>query len=153
MRIRAGGILIEDNKLALIERHRGTRHYFSFPGGGVDKGESFEQAAIREMEEELGLQVKVVRKIADVTFNGKMQYYFLVEKLGGEFGTGSGEEYGGYDPAYGTYEPLWLPIVDLPKHNVLPPQLAKLVFRSLTEGWPLEEIMILEDKNYTQHNG
>jgi 8-oxo-dGTP diphosphatase len=144
MRIRAGGILIEDNKLALIERHRGKRHYFSFPGGGVDKGESFEEAAIREIEEELGLQVRVLRRIADVSFNGKMQYYFLVEKTGGEFGTGSGEEYGAYDPAYGTYQPLWLPIVDLPNHNILPPQLAQLVFHSLANGWPAQTVIIPE---------
>jgi 8-oxo-dGTP diphosphatase len=144
MRIRAGGILIEDHKLALIERHRGKRHYFSFPGGGVDKGETFEEAAIRELEEELGLQVKVLRKIADVTFNGKMQYYFLVEKTAGVFGTGTGEEYGRYDPDYGTYQPLWLPIVELPKHNVLPPQLSQLVYHSLANGWPAEPVIIPE---------
>ncbi len=144
MRIRAGGILIEDNKLALIERHRGKRHYFSFPGGGVDKGETFEEAVIREIEEELGLQVMVRRRIAEVTCNGKIQHYFLVEKIGGEFGTGTGEEYGEYDPNYGTYQPLWLPIVDLPNHNILPPQLSQLVFHSLANGWPAETVIISE---------
>jgi 8-oxo-dGTP diphosphatase len=144
MRIRAGGILIEDNKLALIERHRADRHYFSFPGGGVDKGETYEQAVIREIQEELGLMVKVTRRIADVSFNGKMQYYFLVEKIAGEFGTGTGEEYGEYDPAHGTYRPLWLPIVDLPNHNILPPQLSQLVFHSLANGWPAETVIIPE---------
>jgi len=144
MRIRAGGILIEDNKLALIERHRGDRHYFSFPGGGVDKGETFEEAVIREIEEELGLHVKVQRRIADVHFNGKMQYYFLLEKIGGEFGTGRGEEYSEYDPKYGTYQPLWLPIADLPNHNILPPQLSQLVFHSLANGWPAQTVIIPE---------
>ncbi len=144
MRIRAGGILIEDNKLALIERHRGERHYFSFPGGGVDKGETFEEAVIREIAEELGLHVQVLRRIADLRFNGEMQYYFLVEKIGGEFGTGTGEEYREYDPNYGTYQPLWLPIVDLPNHNILPPKLAQLVIRSLANGWPAETVIISE---------
>jgi len=37
MRIRAGIVLIEDNRVALIERHRAGLHYFVFPGGGVDE--------------------------------------------------------------------------------------------------------------------
>ncbi len=147
MRIRAVCILIEENKLALIERHRAGRHYFSFPGGGVDEGETYEQAAVREMEEELGLQVKVVRKLADVVSNNKQQYYFLVEKIGGEFGTGIGEEYGRYDPAYGTYHPVWMPIDELPDRNVLPRPLAELVFHSLKEGWSAKPVIISEDKN------
>ncbi len=36
-RPRAGIILIEDGKLALMERHKQGRHYFAFPGGGVDE--------------------------------------------------------------------------------------------------------------------
>jgi 8-oxo-dGTP pyrophosphatase MutT (NUDIX family) len=146
MRIRAGCVLIEGNKLALIERYRAGRHYFSFPGGGVDEGESHEQAAVREMEEELGLQVKVIRKIADVIFNGRPQYYFLVEKIGGEFGTGTGEEYGNYDPAYGTYQPLWMPLDEILNHNVVPRPLAELVSRSVREGWPDGTVIISEDK-------
>ena len=39
MRIRAGIVLIQDRKVALIERHRAGLDYFVFPGGGVDEGE------------------------------------------------------------------------------------------------------------------
>jgi 8-oxo-dGTP diphosphatase len=38
MRTRAGIILIEDDKVALIERHRAGLDYYVFPGGGVDEG-------------------------------------------------------------------------------------------------------------------
>jgi len=147
MRIRAGCILIEDNKLALIERHRADRHYFSFPGGGVDEGETYEQAAVREIEEELGVKVRLIRKIADVKVNARMQYYFLAERVSGEFGTGIGEEYDEYDPAFGTYQPLWMPIAQLLDHNVLPRKLAELVFHSLKEGWPAKTVIISEGKS------
>ena len=80
MRNRAGIILIEENKLALIERHRTGRHYFAFPGGGVDEGESLQQAAIREAEEELGIVVVIKQKVAEVFFNGNTQHYFLAKK-------------------------------------------------------------------------
>jgi len=144
MRIRAGCILIEDNRIALIERHRAGRHYFTFPGGGVDKGESHEAAAMREMQEELGLHVRVIRKVAEVHFNGNLQPYFLVETIAGEFGSGTGEEFGEYDPFHGTYHPLWMPIAEILENNVVPRQLAEIVHRSASTGWPDEMIVIFE---------
>ena len=144
MRQRSGIILVQENKLALIERYRAEKHYYAFPGGGVDKGETPEQAAVREAEEELGIVVKIKQKAVKVLFNGKPQYYFLVEKLGGEFGTGTGEEYGEYNPVHGTYHPLWMPLVDVLTHNVLPRELAELVVRFAKEGWPAEPVIIEE---------
>ena len=146
MRTRSGIILIEDNKLAVIERHRAERHYFAFPGGGVDEGETPEEAAVREAEEELGIQVVIKQKVADVLINGNTQHYFLAEKIGGEFGTGTGEEYGEYDPAHGTYLPLWMPLSDVLIKNVVPRELADLVVRSSLEGWPEGPLTIIEAK-------
>ena len=68
MRTRAGVVLLEDNKVALIERHRAGLDYFVFPGGGVDEGESPEQGAIREAMEELGVEVSIQQKIAEIRF-------------------------------------------------------------------------------------
>jgi 8-oxo-dGTP pyrophosphatase MutT (NUDIX family) len=146
MRQRSGIILIEDNKLALIERHRAGKHYFAFPGGGVDEGETPEQAAIREAEEELGILVEIKQKVAEVVFNGNTQYYFLAEKLSGEFGSGTGEEFDEYNPVYGTFLPLWLPLADILTHNVLPRELAELVVRSAKAGWSVEPVVIIEEK-------
>jgi 8-oxo-dGTP diphosphatase len=146
MRSRSAIILIEDNKLALIERHRAGLRYFTFPGGGVDEGESPQQAAIREAEEELGILVEIKQKAAEVIFNGNTQYYFLVEKLSGEFGTGTGEEYGEYDPVHGTYHPIWMPLTDVLSNNIVPRELADLVVRFEKEGWPAEPVIIIEKK-------
>src|SRR5512141_2300304 len=99
MRIRAGIVLIEDNKVALIERHRAGFNYFVVPGGGVNEGESPEQAAIREAMEELGIQVAIKQKVAEIQLGRKSrQVYYLVDQVGGEFGTGVGEEYTDADP-------------------------------------------------------
>lgn len=146
MRNRSGIILIEDNKLALIERHRAGRHYFIFPGGGIDEGETPQQAAVREAEEELGILVEIKHKIAEVFFNENTQHYFLANKISGEFGTGTGEEYGEYNPAYGTYLPLMMPMVDVLNNNVLPRELAQLVVRFVDEGWPQIPAKIFEEK-------
>jgi 8-oxo-dGTP pyrophosphatase MutT (NUDIX family) len=146
MKKRSGIILIEDNKLALIERRRADRHYFSFPGGGIDKGENPQEAAIREAKEELGILVEIRQKVAVIVLWEKTQHYFLAKKISGVFGTGTGAEYGEYNPAHGTYHPLWMPLADVLTHNVLPRKLADLVVRSAKEGWPIEPVIIVDDK-------
>ncbi|MDO8755538.1 MAG: hypothetical protein Q7J80_16705, partial [Anaerolineales bacterium] len=75
------------------------------------------------------------------------QAYFLVNKTSGEFGTGTGEEYGGFDPAHGTYLPLWMPLEDILNQNVVPRELAALVVQSHQQGWPTEPVVIFEDNN------
>jgi 8-oxo-dGTP diphosphatase len=136
MRARAGIILIEDGKLALMERHKQGRHYFAFPGGGVDEGETDEQAAIREAYEELGIHVEVVQLAAEVLREGRRrQVYFLVKWTDGEFGTGTGEEFNEPDDFNGTYNPMWMPLEDVLVKNVVPRELAELVVKSHKEGW------------------
>ena len=140
MRIRAGIVLIQNGQVALIERHRAGLHYFVFPGGGVDAGESPEEAAIRETLEELGVEVAIRQKVAEVHLGERSkQIYFLVEQTGGEFGTGAGEEYTDSDPASpeeGIYMPIWMPIAELPAHqNIYPADIARLVVNSVPEGW------------------
>ena len=146
MRNRAGIILIEGDKLALIERYRGGLHYFIFPGGGIDEGESEEQAAIREAYEELGIVVEIKQRVAELTRLSGKQVYFLVRHIEGEFGTGTGEEYGEYDPKYGSYLPLWMPIDEITKKNVLPRELAEFVVMSHQRGWGAEPAIIATEK-------
>ena len=146
MRNRSGIILIENNKLALIERHRNGLHYFAFPGGGIDEGESLEQAAVREAEEELGVVVGIQQKAAEVFINGNTQHYFLVSRISGDFGTGTGEEFGEYNPAHGTYLPLWISIENVLSKNVLPRELAELVVRCSQEGWANQASQIFSTK-------
>jgi 8-oxo-dGTP diphosphatase len=149
MRIRAGIVLIEENKVALIERHRAGLHYYVFPGGGVDEGETVEQAAIREAREELGVEVAVGQKVLVAHFEQSRQVYFLVERVGGEFGTGTGEEFTDSDPddpTEGVYTPIWVPVADLPQYQkVFPADLAKLVFESTARGWAKEPVQINEN--------
>ncbi|MEW5939490.1 MAG: NUDIX domain-containing protein, partial [Chloroflexota bacterium] len=145
MRVRAVALLIQNDSVAVMERHRDGRHYFIFPGGGVEEGESVEQAAAREVEEELGVQARVTRQVAEVWFNGNRQLYFLAEQTGGEFGAGTGPEFTEpFDPIHGTYHPRWMPIADLLSNPVVPVEVAELIARYRKEGWPEGVITIHE---------
>lgn len=150
MRVRAGIVLIKDNQVALIERYRAGIHYFVFPGGGVEEGESVEQAALREALEELGIKVAIKQKIAEVQVGrASRQIYFLVEQIGGDFGMGRGEEYTDSDPddpEEGTYVPIWMSIYELPRYtNVYPADIARLVITSMKNGWIQETIPVFEE--------
>ena len=148
MRTRAAAILIQNNSIALIERHRAGRHYFSFPGGGVDEGETPEQAVAREVHEELGLHVRVIRQVAEYWYRGNRQVHFLVEQTGGEFGTGAGYEFSGnYDALRGTFLALWMPVSDVLTQPVQPREIAELMSESLTSGWPNGITVITHDEN------
>lgn len=150
MRIRAGIVLIQDGKVALIERHRAGLYYFVFPGGGVDEGEAPEQAAVREAMEELGIEVAIKQKVAEIQLGRKSrQVYFLVEQTGGKFGTGVGEEYTDADPndpEEGIYIPIWMPIDELLLHNnIHPADVAALVVQSMHGGWAEDAAFSFEE--------
>lgn len=136
MNARAAVILIEDGRVALIERHRQGLHYYTFPGGHLDPGETPEQAAVREAWEELGLRVALGRLLATGHWQGQEQFYFLAQAAGGLFGTGTGEELHRPRPERGRYTPVWLPLTELLTRPVLPRPLAELVARSPEAGWP-----------------
>jgi len=53
-------ILLKKNKILTTKRpaDKPFSNYWEFPGGKLEKGESFYDAIIRELEEELGIKVK-----------------------------------------------------------------------------------------------
>lgn len=59
--------LVRDDKVLLVKRGRPPiQGVYAFPGGRVEPGESFEEAACREMKEETGLDIDGLRFIVEV---------------------------------------------------------------------------------------
>jgi len=145
VKARAAVILIQNDKIALIERHRLGRHYFVFPGGKIEAGESPDIAAARETKEELGLNVKIGPMVAEVWFHGSPQYYYLADRLDGQFGHGTGTEMSSLtDSKKGTYLPVWMPVKELLNQQVLPKLMAKYVWKSHHTSWPEHLLVVTE---------
>jgi 8-oxo-dGTP diphosphatase len=144
---RAGAIIIVDGRVALIERQRGIRPelYFVFPGGGIESSETAEQALVREVSEELGLDVGVGPLVATVTFRDRRQLYYVAYVVGGEFGTGNGPEMSGqYDQSRGSYRPVWKRIQDLLKGPVYPRAVCQVIVDAQTAGWPVRPVDVVD---------
>ena len=110
-------MIVEDGRVALIRRVRDGRTYYLFPGGGVEEGETPEQAAIREAHEELGVDVELSEQLHMEDFRGVPFVYFGARIVGGEFGTGRWPDHADRDAEtrerHGTYEAVWVPLDEL----------------------------------------
>ncbi len=93
----AAGIVVKDGKwLVVKKKYGGLKGLWSFPAGFVDEGETVDEAAIREVAEETGIQTKVIDIVGIRTgvINEKISdnmVVFLLEQIGGKLISQSGE--------------------------------------------------------------
>ncbi|MGG2091642.1 NUDIX domain-containing protein [Bacillus sp. S13(2024)] len=127
MRDRSAAIIVEEGKLALIKRIWDEEVYYVFPGGGIEEGETTEEAIIREVYEELGLHVQLQKLATTVKYNGT-QYFYEAIIVGGTFGNGQGEEYVKNDRKRGEYIPIWVSVKDLLNINIKPLEVGEYVY-------------------------
>ena len=86
--IRVTGILIENNKILLVKQRVSEKRNWSLPGGKLEQGETLEQGIIREMKEETGLDVEIIRLLylCDVSAsdNTLLHITFLLKRVDGD---------------------------------------------------------------------
>lgn len=59
-------IIVQDGRVLMARRReREGKLLWAFPGGGIEAGESPEEAAVREVSEEVGLEVQAVQVLGD----------------------------------------------------------------------------------------
>lgn len=94
----AGGIVINNKNQVLLINNMAMRDpnksYWGFPKGHIDPKESSKEAAIREVKEEVGLEVEALEKIGDSKYIFtspktkekifKVVVMFLMKEKGGE---------------------------------------------------------------------
>lgn len=85
---RVAGIVLNDDKILLVKQKVSKDRNWSLPGGRLEKGESVETAIVRELKEETGYEVEVVKFLylcekVDKE-NTLLHLTFLVKINGGE---------------------------------------------------------------------
>lgn len=139
-RIRVAGIIPMEDGFAFMHRvgvvkRKDYQEYYTFPGGGLEEGETPEEGTIREIKEEFGINVRVVKKLYEMDsekFNQK-EIFYLCEYIDGEFGTGNGPEFNN-DPKYadcGKYLPEIIKREEIENLLLLPLEIKEKFMKDL----------------------
>ncbi len=108
------------------------KEYYSFPGGHVDSGETFEDTIIREIKEELNIDVKI-KSLALEMYNKNIQKeekFYELEYVSGTLEEGQGEEFTNPDvEKYGSFEICIIDKEDIEKYNILPIEVKEIINR------------------------
>ncbi len=133
-RIRVAGIVKINDGYALMHRknvikRKDFQEYYTFPGGGLEEGETLEEGVTREIKEEFGINVKVIKKLYEMKSEklNQKEYFFLCEYIDGEFGTGDGPEFNN-DPKYidcGEFLPEIIKEENVENLLLLPPEIKE----------------------------
>ena len=133
---RAGAIIPYNNGIILIQRIKGNKEnlneYYVIPGGGQEDGETIEQATLREIKEELGIEVELTQKCYEIESQERKQYFFVAKYKSGEIGTGTGEEMTNIDyEKHGAYIPKVIPKEEIRNINLLPYEIKEIILMDI----------------------
>ncbi len=135
-RTRAVAILIKGDEVLLIHR-KNIHEYFVFPGGGVDEGETVEQAVLRELKEEATIEAKINKLLyRHIYDNDTEQYFYLCDYISGEpkLGEGCIEKEKMLDGGQ-FYNPRWFKIEDLRNMLVYPLEIRDLLLEDFKNNF------------------
>ena len=95
MKKTARAIIIKDNKLLVFFRRKIKNGkeitYYAIPGGHLEDNETLEETCIREIKEELNLDIEIIDYLGNIIVDNQEEYYYYVNIIGGELCFG-GEE-------------------------------------------------------------
>jgi 8-oxo-dGTP diphosphatase len=118
-----------EGRILLLQHVREHGNYWVLPGGGVDPGESVEDALMREIREELGVGSEVERLAAIgeliLPYRHVVDFFFL----------GKLEKNSGFKIKYeeGIGDARWFSVGEVGDLNLLPPEI-KVLFEKPAES-------------------
>lgn len=157
--VAARALVLHRDHVLLLRARDGEREYYFLPGGGARHGETLADCCAREVLEECGLAIRMVRPLFLREFiaarhrrrpSGMPEHQhalalvFLCELSGPEAAL-EPASLGRFTPdtgARGVQGLCWVPLVEVSRLELHPPHLARALARPLPEGavefWPEE---------------
>lgn len=120
----ARAIIIRDGNLLVFLRKRYSKvsgdwiEYYSIPGGGIDKNEKPEQAVVRELKEEMGVDIEVEALVAHRAVRRYEHYVYTAHIVRGEPALQTDSEEAATMGPHNQFIVKWVPVEMLSEQNL-----------------------------------
>lgn len=107
--------------------------YYAIPGGHVEGMETYEETVLRELKEEMNLDIKILGYLGKMIVDNREEHYYHAKIVGGELKFG-GEELD-RNNATNYYEIRWLPLNELDNSDIRAIEMVKKAMNLNYENW------------------
>lgn len=119
-RVSSRAIIIDEDKLLTLFRRKiindEVKEYYSLPGGGQENGETLEENIIREVKEELSIDISILGYVGQIEDDKSITHFFHCQKVKGKPALGGPEKI--RDCNENHYEVSYLKLDNLHKENI-----------------------------------
>ena len=112
-------IIFSEDKMVVMYREKNDRVYYTFPGGGINEGETIENCVIREVKEEFGIDVEPIKEVYLYENEKTIQHFLTCKWLTGG------------DNGKGKYEPMLVENERLSQIPLMPPEVTAMLVTDL----------------------
>lgn len=149
---RGAAIVPYGDRIILMRRERGygkrKKIYYTIPGGGKEQGETIRDTTVREIKEELGIDIEIKDLLMEFETSKRKQYVFIGKYLNGVIGTGDGEEFDGTNnyKLNGGYYPELVSYNQFKKIRLVPLNLKRKILKNFNQ------ILMVQGKDELEKN-
>lgn len=140
----ARAIIIENNKFLVMHRNKYGSEYFTLVGGRVQEGESVDQALVREVKEETGLDIISARLVFTEhhpePYNEQYIYVCNVASHGDIKVQEASEEGFMNRLDMNIHTPYWVNLKSFERLQFRTPQVQNAIVLALKKGFPARPI-------------